>query len=105
MESFNLYSSSRLLVSDSETAFLRFENVFRVIGFCLLKIFLVFFRRFVQIYPIVCLCGAITGLYFSLFISQLCNMIVCLFPKLSSDIRFRMTGAILRLVIFNVLNY
>ena len=69
MESFNQYSFSRLLVSDSETAFLRFENVFRVIGFCLLKIFLVIVCRFVLIYPIVCLCGVITRLYFSLFIS------------------------------------
>ena len=60
--------------------------------------------RFVLICPIVCLCGVITRSYFSLFISQLCNMIVCLFPRLSSDIRLRMTDAILGLVIFNVLN-
>ena len=60
--------------------------------------------RFILICIIVCLCGVITTSYFSLFISQLCNIIVCLFPKVSSDIRFRMTDAILGLVIFNVLN-
>ena len=60
--------------------------------------------RFVLINPIDCLCGVITRSYFSLFISQLCNMIVCLFPKLSRDIKFRMTDAILGLVIFNILN-
>ena len=40
---------------------------------------------------------------FSLFFSQLCNMIVCLFPKLSSDIGFRMMDAVFGLVIFKVL--
>ena len=84
--------------------FLRFENLFRVICLCLLKIFLVIVCRFVLLYPIVCLYGVITRSYFSLFISQLRNMIVCLFRRLSSDIRFRMTDAILGLVIFNVLN-
>ena len=56
---------------------------------------------FVLIYPIDCLCGVITRTYFSLFISHLCRMIFCLFPKLSSDIRFRMMDAIFGLVIFN----
>ena len=50
-------------------------------------------------YPIVCLCGVITRSYVSLFILQLCSTIVCLFPKLFSDIRFRMRGARLLLVI------
>ena len=45
----------------------------------------------------------ITRSYFLLFILQLCNMIVCLFPKLSSDIGFRMMCAIFVLVIFKVL--
>ena len=52
-----------------------------------------------QIYLIVCLCGVITRSYASLFISQLCSTIVCLFPNLFSDIRFRMKGARLLLVI------
>ena len=52
----------------------------------------------------VCLCDVITRSYFCALIIQLCIMIVCLFPKLSLDIRFRMTDAILGLVIFNVLN-
>ena len=43
-------------------------------------------------------------IFFVVFFSQLCNMIVCLFPRLSSDTRFRMMDAILGLVIFNVLN-
>ena len=43
--------------------------------------------------PIVCLCDVITRSYFSSLIKQLCIMIVCLFPKLSLDIRFRMTDA------------
>ena len=52
-----------------------------------------------RIYPIVCLCGVITRPYLSLFILQLCSTIVCLFPKFFSDIRFRMKGARLLLVI------
>ena len=60
--------------------------------------------RFVLIYPIDCVRGVITRSYISLFISQLCSMIVCLFPKLSSDTRLRMTDAKLGLVIFYVLN-
>ena len=52
-----------------------------------------------RIYPIVCLCGVITKSYVSLFISHLCSTIVCLFPKLFSDIRCRMKGARLLLVI------
>ena len=57
--------------------------------------------RFVFMYPIDCVCGVITRSYFSLFISQLCCMIVCFFPKLSSDIRFRMTDAVFGLGSFN----
>ena len=52
-----------------------------------------------RIYPIVCLCGVITRPYVSLFILQLCSTVVCLFPKFFSDIRFRMKGARLLLVI------
>ena len=88
-----MQSASKLLTSDSETAFLRFEKLFRMICLCLLIIFLFIVCRFVRIYPIVCLCGVITRSYVSLFISQLCNTIVCLFPKLFSDIRFRMKDA------------
>ena len=55
-------------------------------------------------YPIVCLCGVITRSYFSSLIKRLCIMIVCLFPKLSLDIRFRMMDAIFGLMISNVLN-
>ena len=54
IDSFNLYSSSKLLVSDSENAFLIFENPFRVIGLCLLITFLFIVCRFVLMYPIVC---------------------------------------------------
>ena len=97
--SFSLQSASKLLTSDSETAFLRFENLFRVICLCLLEIFLFIVCRFVRIYPIVCLCRVITRSYASLLISQLCSTIVCLFPKLFSDIRFRMKDARLLLVI------
>ena len=49
--------------------------------------------HFVLIYLIVCLCGAITRWYLSSLIMQFCNTIVCLFPKLSVDIRFRMMDA------------
>ena len=63
------------------------------------KIFRLIVCRFFLTYPVDCSSGVITRSYFSLFISQLCNMIVCLFPKLSSDIRFRMTDAIFELVI------
>ena len=55
-------------------------------------------------YPIVCLCGVSTRSYLSSLIKQLCNIIVCLFSKLSLVIRFRMMDAILGLVISNVLN-
>ena len=50
--------------------------------------------RFVLIYPTDCLCEVITRSYFSLFMSQLCHMIVCLFPKLSSEISFKITDAL-----------
>ena len=83
IDSFNLYSASRLLVSDSENEFLFFENLFRVICLCLLIIFLF----------IVCVCGVNTRLYFWLSISQLCKTIVCLFPNFFNDIRFTMRDA------------
>ena len=39
IDSFNLFSSSKLLASDSENAFPFFENLFRVICLCLFIIF------------------------------------------------------------------
>ena len=89
----NLYSESRQLTSDLENAFLFFENLFRVICLCLLIIFLFIVCRFVRMYPTVCVCGVITKSYFWLSISQLCNTIVCLFPKFFNEIRFRMRDA------------
>ena len=80
--------------------FVLIKNLLRGICLCLLKIFLVFVWRFVLIYPIDCVCGVITRSYFLLFISQLSSLNVCLFPKLSSDIRFRMTDAIFGFVIY-----
>ena len=54
-ESFRLWSSCIALVSDSETAFLRFENRFLIICFCLLiMFFLVFVFLFLCILLIVC---------------------------------------------------
>ena len=44
-------------------------------------------------YPTDCLCGVITRSYCSSLIKQLCIMIVCLFPKFSPDIKFRMMDA------------
>ena len=67
---FNLYSSSKLLTSDSENAFLFFENLFRVICLCLFIIFLFIFCRFVLMYSTVCVCGVITRSYFLLSISS-----------------------------------
>ena len=55
---------------------------------------------FYLLYPIVCLCGVITRSYLSFLIKQLCNMIVCLLPRLSLDIRFRMMDAILGVRVF-----
>ena len=81
IDSFNLYSSFKLLASDSESAFIIFENLFRVICFCLLIIFLFFVCRFVRMYPTVCVCGVITRSYFWLSISQLCKTIVCFFSN------------------------
>ena len=89
----NLYSSSKLLASDSENAFLFFENLFRVICLCLFIIFLFIVCHFVLIYPTVCECGVITRSYFLLSISQLCITIVFLFPKFLNDIRSRMRDA------------
>ena len=60
----NLYYASRLLTSDSENAFICFENIFCVICLCLLIIFLFFVCRFVLIYSTVCVCGVITKSYF-----------------------------------------
>ena len=54
---------------------------------------------FVLIYSTDCLCGVITRSYFSSLIKKLCIMIVCLFPKLSVDIRFRLVDAKSGLVI------
>ena len=68
-------------------AFLRFENSFLIICFCLLMISFLSVCLLVLMYPIVCLCGVITRSYLSSLIIQLCNIIVCLFPTLSLDIR------------------
>ena len=43
-----------MLASDSENAFLFFENLFRVICLCLFIIFLFIVCRFVLMYPTVC---------------------------------------------------
>ena len=93
-----------MFVSVSETAFLHFDNRFFIICFCFILI--VFFRVYLfdLIYPIVCLCGVITRSYLSFLIKPLCNTIVCLLPRLSLDIRFRMMGAIFGLEVFNFLN-
>ena len=104
IDSFTLWTSCILLVSDSETAFLRFENHFRIICFCMLIISFLSVCRFVLMFPIVCLCGVITRSYFSSLIIQSCNIIVCLFPELSLDIRFTTMDARVGLVIFNDLN-
>ena len=92
------------MVSDSETAFHRFDNFFLVICFSLLTIFFLGVCLFVLMYPIDCLCGVIMRSYLSSLVKRLCTIIVCLFPKLSLDIRFRMINAIFGLVISNVLN-
>ena len=83
-----------MFVSESETAFLDFENRFLIICFCFIMI--VFFRvcLFDLVYPIVCRCGVNTRSYLSFLIKQLCITNVCLLPRLSHDIRFRMMGAI-----------
>ena len=104
IEYFKLWSSCIAVVSDSETAFLRFENRFLIFCFCLLIIFFLSVCLFVLMHPLVCLCGVITRSYRSSLIKRLCNIIVCLFPKLSLDIRFRMMDAILGLIISNVLS-
>ena len=88
IESFKLGSSRIALVSDSETAFLRFENRFRIICFSLLIIFFLSVCLFNLMYHFVCLCGLITSSYLSSLIIQLCITIVCLFPRLFFDIRF-----------------
>ena len=60
-----------MFVSDSETAFLCFENHFLITCFCFVMI--VFFRvcRFDLIYLFVCLCGVNTRSYLSFLIKQL----------------------------------
>ena len=70
-----------------------------MVCFCLLIIFFLSVCHFVLMYPTDCLCGVITRWYLSSLIKQLCIMIVCLFPKLSLDIRFRMMDAKSGLVI------
>ena len=82
-----------MFVSDFETAFLRFENRFLITCFCFVMI--VFFRvcLFDLIYPIFCLCCVVTRWYLSFLMKQLTNTIVCLLPRLSLDIRFRMMKA------------
>ena len=92
------------LVSDSEARFLHFEKRFLIIYFCLLMIFSLSVCLFDLVYPIFFLCGVITRSYHSSLFIQLRIIIVCLFPKLSVDISFRMMDAILGLVISNVLN-
>ena len=79
-----------MFVSNSETAFLCFEN--RVLITCFCFVIIVFFRvcPFDLIYLIVCLCGVIAR---SFLIKQLCKTIVYLLPRLSVDIIFRMMGA------------
>ena len=99
-----MQSASKLLTSDSETAFLRFENLFRIICLCLLIIFLLIVCHSVRTYSIVCSFGVITRSYVSLFISQLCNTIVCLFPKLFSDIKFRKKDARFFISEYNILD-
>ena len=93
-----------MFVSDSETAFLCFENRFLLICFGFVMIVFFCVCRFDLIYSTVCLCGVITRSYFSSFIKQLCNTIVCLLPRLSLDIRFRMMDAIFGLKVFIFLN-
>ena len=100
-----LLSSCIALVSDSKTAFLRYENCFLIFFFCLLIFFFLSVCLSVLIYLIVCLCGVITKSNLSSLIKQLCNIIVYLFPKLSLDIRFRMMDAISALVISIVFSY
>ena len=84
-------------MSDSETAFPRFENHFLIL--CLCFVIIVFFRvcLFDQTFSIVCLCR-------SFLIEQLCNTIVFLLPRLSLHTRFRMMDAIFGLEFSNFLN-
>ena len=65
----------------------------KVISDCHFEDFYLLIIHFVLIYPFACLCGAITRWYLSSLIIQLCNTIVCLFPKPSVDIRFRIMDA------------
>ena len=83
-----------MFVSDSEIAFLRFENRLLIKCFCFVMV--VFFRVCLIdiIYPLVCLCGVNTRSYLLFFIKQLCSTISCLLPRLTLDIRFRIIDAI-----------
>ena len=83
-----------MFVSDFEAAFLRFENRFLITCFCFVMI--VFFRvcLFDLIYLIFSLCCVVTRSYLLFLMKQLFNKIVCLLPRLSLDIRFRMMKAI-----------
>ena len=94
IESFRSGSFCIIVVSDSETALLALENLClkRMFLFCSFRLFLV--CLFDLIYPLVCLCNVITRSYLLILNKQLCDMIVCLLPKLSFDIRFRMMDAI-----------
>ena len=74
-----MWSSCIALVSDSEIEFLRFENRFLIISFCLLIIFfLVFVFLFLHI-----LLFFIRRSHLLLLIILLCNTISCLFQIVS----------------------
>ena len=88
-----------MVASDSETAFLRFENHFLMICFCLFFIFFLSVCLFILIYPTGCLCDVITRLFLPSLIKQWCIKIVCLFPKLCLEKRFRLMDAKSGLVI------
>ena len=97
---FNLYSSSKLLASDSENAFVIFENLFRVICLCLFIIFLFIVCHFVQMYPTVCVCGVIKRSYFWLSLSQLCKtmfllLVLGLLKRLDSESTFEVVRHLL----------
>ena len=70
IESFKSCTSCFVFDSDSEIAFLQFENRFLIICVCFVSI--VFFRVcfFDLIYPIACLCGVITSSYLLCFLNN-----------------------------------
>ena len=84
-----------MFVSDSENAFLQFENCLFKICFCLVMIVIFCVCLFDLTYPIVGLCGVIARSYVSFLNKQLSDTIVCLLPRLSLDIRFRMMDALI----------